>query len=71
MILQRVHLYSGKEKVNKVGKMRIVFKNGDIKNYNKDQYTDYKYCGEVFAVIRNEQWIGIFSMDMVKSIEVE
>lgn len=51
--------------------MYIYFKNGDLKIYKEDEYTDYRYIGEVFAVIRKDQWIGIYSMDVVRCIEVE
>jgi len=52
-------------------KINIYFKNGDVKIYEKNQYTDYKYCGEVFAIIFNNHWIGIYSMTEVRCIEVE
>lgn len=51
--------------------MCIVFKNGEVKIYGKEEYTDYKYCGAVFAVIKRNQWIGIYSMDEIRSIEIE
>lgn len=51
--------------------MGIVFKNGDIKVYDVTEYTDYKYLGDVFVVIKKNQWIGIYSMSEIKSIEIE
>jgi len=51
--------------------MCIVFKNGDVKIYGPDEYTDYRYFKEVFVVLKRNQWIGIYSMDEIRSIEVE
>lgn len=50
--------------------IEIVFRNGDICYYNPDEYTEYKYDGRCFIVIRDEQWIGFYNLDCVKYIEV-
>lgn len=51
--------------------MEIAFKNGDVKIYNAEDYTEYRWFGDVFVVIRDTQWIGIYSMDAIKSIEIK
>lgn len=50
--------------------LSIIFKDGDVKIYKEKHYTDYRYYKDVFAVIKKSQWVGIYSMDMIKAIEV-
>lgn len=47
----------------------IKFKDGDIRTYNNSEYTDYRYLGDVFVVIRGCQWIGIYSMSYINCVE--
>lgn len=49
----------------------ITFKDGDMAHYEPDQYTDYKYDGEYFIVVYNEQWIGLYNLDDIKRIDVK
>lgn len=49
--------------------LRIVFKDSEVKEYKENEYTDYTYDGKVFVVINNKQWIGIYNMDAVATIE--
>ena len=49
----------------------IVFRNGEVCHYYKDEYTDYKYDGKYFIVIKDKQWIGFYNLDCVECIEVE
>ena len=51
--------------------LEITFKNGDYRSYEADDYTDYRYYGDVFVVIRESQWIGIYSMSEIRMIEVK
>ena len=51
--------------------IEIVFRNGDMAHYSPDQYTDYRYDGKYFIVIRDRQWIGFYNLDCVEYIEVE
>ena len=37
----------------------------------KEQWTDYKYDGKCFIIIKGEQWVGIYNMDSVVSIIVK
>ena len=49
--------------------LEITMKNGNIITYDADSYTDYSYQGAVFVVMKDHQWIGIYSMDMIAFIE--
>ena len=49
--------------------LEITMKNGNIITYEADSYTDYSYQGAVFVVMKDHQWIGIYSMDMIAFIE--
>lgn len=49
--------------------LEITFKNGDYRAYDKEDYTDYRYLGEVFVVIKGSQWIGIYTMSEIRAIE--
>lgn len=50
--------------------IEIVFHNGNMCHYNPEAYTDYKYDGKYFIVIREKQWIGFYNLDYVEYIEV-
>lgn len=51
--------------------IKIVFKNGCICKWKRKEYTDYKYDGKCFIIIKNEQWVGIYNMDSIVSIIVK
>lgn len=51
--------------------IKITFKNGNICTWGKDEYTDYKYDGKCFIVIRDEQWVGIYNMDNIISVVIK
>lgn len=51
--------------------IEIVFRNGDMVNYQPDQYTDYRYDGKYFVVIDGTQWIGFYNLDCVEYITVK
>lgn len=51
--------------------LRIVFKNDEIKEYEENEYTDYRYDGKVFAVIKDKQWIGIYNIDVLAAVQRE
>jgi len=50
--------------------IEIVFRNGNMTHYSPNEYTDYKYDGKYFIVIREKQWIGFYNLDCVEYIEV-
>ncbi len=49
--------------------LKIVFKNGETKKYKPDEFTDYYYDRKVFVVLKKKQWIGIYNIDCVASVE--
>lgn len=51
--------------------IKITLKNGNLVTWEKDSYTDYKYDGKCFIIIRNEQWIGFYNIDHTISITVK
>lgn len=51
--------------------LKILFKDGETKIYKKKEYTDYLYDRKSFIVVRKKQWIGIYNLDCIISIEVE
>ena len=48
----------------------IKLKNGDICHYHPREYTDYRYDGKCFIVIKNKQWIGIYNLDCLEYVEI-
>ncbi len=51
--------------------IKITFKKGNTCNWKKEEYTDYKYDGKCFIVIKGEQWIGIYNMDSIISVVIQ
>lgn len=51
--------------------IRIVFKSGSVAKWKKKEYTDYKYDGKVFIIIKDEQWVGFYNMDSVVSVIIK
>lgn len=51
--------------------IKVVFKNGSIAKWKKKEYTDYKYDGKVFIIIKDEQWVGFYNMDSVVSVIIK
>ena len=50
--------------------IEITFKNGEVTQYKRSEYTDYSYDGKCFIVINNMQWVGIYNLDCIESVEV-
>ena len=48
----------------------IVFQNGDMCHYRPNEYTDYRYDGKYFIVIRDKQWIGFYNLNCIEYIEI-
>lgn len=38
--------------------------------WDKDEYDDYSYEGPIFVVKKDQEWVGIYNMDRVISVEV-
>lgn len=51
--------------------VRIHFKNRTIHTWKPEDYTEYRYDGKCFIVIKGEQWVGIYNMDTISFIEIE
>lgn len=48
--------------------LRVVLKDGSIREYSKDDYTDYDWRKEIFIVLNGNQWIAMFNWDCVKEV---
>ena len=48
----------------------IVFKDRGTCHYRPDEYTDYRYDGKYFIVIKDKQWIGFYNLDSTMCIEI-
>lgn len=48
----------------------ITLRDGDIIIWSENEYDDYSYEGTVFVVIRDNEWVGIYNMRSVVSVEV-
>lgn len=51
--------------------IKIVFKNGCIVKWKKKEWTDYKYDGKLFIVIKDEEWVGFYNIDSIVSVIVK
>ncbi len=51
--------------------INITLSNGSFIQWNRDEFTDYMYDGKCFIVIKGSQWVGIYNMDFVRSVEVD
>lgn len=50
--------------------IRITYKDGEEVWYGRQRYTEYKYDGKCFIVIYKNQWIGIYNMDCIASVQI-
>lgn len=50
--------------------IKIVFQNGDFDTWKENEYTDYKYDGKCFIVIKGEQWVGFYNIDTITQITI-
>ena len=51
--------------------LEIFLKSGEKAIYTPADYTDYKYDGKFFVVIRDNQWVGFYNLDIVAVIQVK
>lgn len=51
--------------------IKIVFKNGCLCKWKRKEYTDYKYDGKCFIIIKDEQWVAFYNMDSIVSIIIK
>jgi len=50
--------------------IKIVCCNGDVFEWKDSEYTDYKYDGKCFIVIKDDKWVGFYNLDSVRYIAV-
>lgn len=50
--------------------IKIMFRSGEYEEWSESQYTDYRYLGDVFVVMKNDQWVGIYNMQDIRAITV-
>lgn len=48
--------------------LRIVLKDGNIREYKGESFTDYEWRPEAFIVLKDDQWIAIFNWECVKEV---
>ena len=48
--------------------IRIVMSNGYSCEWSADEYTDYKYDGKFFILIKDEVYVGFYNLNYVISI---
>ena len=51
--------------------IKIVLKNGCVVKWTREEYSDYKYDGKCFILIKDERWISFYNMDSVVSIIIK
>ena len=51
--------------------IRILLTNGEVRRWDKADYTEYDIKGQFFVVIHEEQWVGMYALDSIVSVEVE
>lgn len=51
--------------------IRILLTNGETRKWSYEEYTEYDIKGRFFVVIRNDQWIAMYALDSIVSVEVE
>ena len=51
--------------------IEITLTSGDVRQWGKDEYTDYDIKGKLFVVINNGQWVGMYALDHIVAVEVE
>lgn len=47
-------------------KLRIVLKNGNIREYHHNEFTDYSWRPDAFIVLNDDQWVAIFNWSEVR-----
>lgn len=46
----------------------ILMKDGSIDTWDKKEYTEYEYMGDIFVVFNGKKWVAIYSMSDVSRI---
>lgn len=48
--------------------LRITLKNGSIREFKSEDFTDYEWKPQAFIVLRNRQWVAIFNWDEILEV---
>lgn len=48
--------------------LEITMTNGMCDTWNDGDFTEYEYRGEVFVLMQNDRWVGIYNMRDVSKI---
>lgn len=51
--------------------IKIVMCNSDVIKWRAGEYTDYKYDGMYFIIIRNGDYVGLYNLSYVISIIIK
>lgn len=51
--------------------IEITLASGDVRKWDKDEYTEYDIKGRFFVILKDEQWVGMYALDHIVSVEVE
>lgn len=50
--------------------IKVLLANGETRVWNKNEYTEYMIKGKFFVVINDGQYVGMYSVDHVVSVDV-
>lgn len=50
-------------------RLRIIMREGQQYIWNPKEYTEYGFCGRFFVVKHIDQWIGMYTIDEILSVE--
>lgn len=50
--------------------LTIKLSNGDVREWIKGTYDKYDIQDRFFVVIRGDQWVGMYGLDSIVSVEV-
>lgn len=48
--------------------LRVVLKDGSVREFDASDYTDYDWRGSAFVVINGNRWIAIFNWEVVREV---
>ena len=51
--------------------LTIKLSDGDVRSWPKNMYDEYDIQGRFFVVIRGDQWVGMYGLDSIVSVEVD
>lgn len=51
--------------------IKITLTNGDVREWERNEYTEYDIKGRFFVVLYEDQLVGMYAMDSIVSVEVD